>query len=1454
MDSNKDLKNKIKKFVLGALASVIVVTTMLVGFNFANSSGILKNAMQVIENYNIAEREDDNESIDSVKFLSESESVKNSSELESTEDFSEIENEANSIYMQSVQSAIQVQSTQNLELMQQNSSTSTVINGSTVTGESILKILQETNLQEGYYTFEVNEESYPIHLITYGTDQNWTEDQVFGDAGDVATSTTQAQNMVIVKVNGNVTVAEGVKVTAYSDENYGGPKGFLLYVTGTLTNNGEITMTAKGAKAQGQNVYLWKNIDETYEYVPAEGAKGGAAKSGSNGSNAGISGTGRQTAGGGSGGTYYGSAKSGAGAAGTSYSGGTGGGGAAYNTTAVAGQGAGGIGGTGRTGSATKYYTVGGGAGNPGGAGAAGGTKGSNGTGGLLTIYADNYINNGSLTSNGVSGGNAVAGGGSSGGGSINVFANVISKKGTTNVTGGLAVGTTKGGVGGTGTVTFNELNPNLIYTKKEIILNVNESYSIDVNKIQLVGKNSITVRKVTLGELQYSSLDTSIATVSNDGKITGIKNGRTKIKITDVTNNLNTYIYIDVTNNVKASVQEGKNFTIGLKQDGTVWSYGLNTSGQLGIGNNENKQKPIQIETLKDIKQISTGYAHSLALTKNGEVYSFGDGTKGQLGNGENTNSNIPIKIEGLSNIEKIDGYKNTSIALTNDGKVYIWGEGYNLLPTQIDFSHNVADISGSLILGEDGFIYNISDLTKPLENIYKISKISCGEAHNLALADNGTVYSWGKNTYGEVGTEATGTISVTEIAYNMQEISAGNCTSLLLSEEEKLYVIGNNANGQIGLDTTAKVTAVTQINLSEDVGIQDISAGEGTHSSIIDENGYVWDTGINTYGELGLDDTTARKVFTKMVNNDIRLNIRNEYIKIGDKLELTVVGPSEFNVFIKETQNQSEWTWSSSNEDVATIDNNGVVTGKGIGHTTITGYNSKTGLKAKAIINVYRNVEGAITVPQICVGEGYTVILKEDGTVWTSGKNNYGQLGDGTTINKKIPAQVKIDENTYLTNIKKISAGNNFILALTVDGDVYGWGVNKATYGSGWLGQGDNVTRLYATKMKGVGGKGYIENIIDISAGDRMTYVLNKDGDIYGAGYDNYCQIADTATKTRAYLTKVTKISDAIQIKGGYSNLVAMLTNSEVWIKGNNGFGQFGNGTTAMQGGLYKIGNDINEFTLGGNKTCILKEDGTLWATGYNGFGQLGVGDTANKIIYTQVKDSNGEVVKAKALSGIACNLQYIGEDGKVYLAGNNEYGQLSNGTKTNDNPLPIKMNNNDGTDVVDALLLEEQMSNENGTFNSGIIRQDGTVWLSGDNTYGQIGNATNESTDYLTKMGDGFLNYPEKNIILNVNQTKDLDLKLFNIEDDMNVFIDASSKLGNLKYEVEDTSIANIDESGTITGISQGITKIKVTDDTLGLSTYIWVKVVEDKNIQISLGYRFTVALKQDGTLWS
>ena len=142
--------------------------------------------------------------------------------------------------------------------------------------------------------------------------------------------------MVIVKVNGDLTIESGVTIAPYYNT-YGGPKGFLIYVTGTLTNNGTIDQK-HGAKAIGENVYLWKNTNDEYEVIPAIGGAGGDKISPSEGTktngNVGKDGSTvatRALGGGGSGGQVYvakGSA-TGAGSAATSYSGGTGGGGIA---------------------------------------------------------------------------------------------------------------------------------------------------------------------------------------------------------------------------------------------------------------------------------------------------------------------------------------------------------------------------------------------------------------------------------------------------------------------------------------------------------------------------------------------------------------------------------------------------------------------------------------------------------------------------------------------------------------------------------------------------------------------------------------------------------------------------------------------------------------------------------------------------------------------------------------------------------------------------------------------------------------------------------------------------------------------------------------------------------------------------------------------------------------------
>ena len=366
----------------------------------------------------------------------------------------------------------------------------------TIEGDSILNILNNNNLKSGYYYFVANGEKYPVHMITLDGNQHFTDNKTFGDEHDVATKEDYAQNMVIVKVNGDLTIDEGVTVSPYYDKNYGGPKGFTLYVTGKLTNKGTID-NSHGAKAEGQNVYLWKNTDGTYEYVPAvggSGGSGGASRDGVNGVN-GVSGTGRQTGGGGSGASYTNvNYRSGSGSAGTSYSGGTGGGGV-DQISASSGEANGGRGGYG---SGVNSNSVGSGAGNPGGECRGNCNVGSTGTGGLLIIYADGYENHGTIKADGKNGGvGNIAPGGSSGGGSINIFSGIFIKKGSAYFSGGSAL-TSKsktGGAGGNGTITYTQLQPVTITPKYLTSPNIStsksefEKYSITINCFSTLSK-----------------------------------------------------------------------------------------------------------------------------------------------------------------------------------------------------------------------------------------------------------------------------------------------------------------------------------------------------------------------------------------------------------------------------------------------------------------------------------------------------------------------------------------------------------------------------------------------------------------------------------------------------------------------------------------------------------------------------------------------------------------------------------------------------------------------------------------------------------------------------------------------------------------------------------------------------------------------------------------------------
>ena len=281
--------------------------------------------------------------------------------------------------------------------------------GTAVTNKSLLEYI-ETIEETGIYQTTINNVTYDLNVIVLEGNQTITTNTSYGTLDDCASGTDASQmatRMVVVKVNGNYTVNSNVTVGPTYNETYGGPKGFLLYVTGTLTNNGTID-NSHGAYALGQDVYLYKNLDNTYEYIPNVGA--GSKTNGASSNK-------RATGGGGSSN----------GGSGTSYSGGSGGSTSAATLPSE-------YGGKGAIGAySSGKYEYAGGAGNPAGCSDRNAFCGKNGTGGLLIIYANGYINNGTITANGKNGVNVASAewgaapewaGAASGGGSINIFTN----------------------------------------------------------------------------------------------------------------------------------------------------------------------------------------------------------------------------------------------------------------------------------------------------------------------------------------------------------------------------------------------------------------------------------------------------------------------------------------------------------------------------------------------------------------------------------------------------------------------------------------------------------------------------------------------------------------------------------------------------------------------------------------------------------------------------------------------------------------------------------------------------------------------------------------------------------------------------------------------------------------------------------------------------------------------
>jgi RHS repeat-associated protein len=329
------------------------------------------------------------------------------------------------------------------------------------------------------------------------------------------------------------------------------------------------------------------------------------------------------------------------------------------------------------------------------------------------------------------------------------------------------------------------------------------------------------------------------------------------------------------------------------------------------------------------------------------------------------------------------------------------------------------------------------------------------------------------------------------------------------------------------------------------------------------------------------------------------------------------------------------------------------------------------------------------------VAVGRQHSLTALKSGIVWAWGYNFFGQLGNGTTTDSSVPVQVK-----SLTGATAVAAGASHSLALKSDGTVWAWGDNSF----GALGTGSNIPSYVPVKVSNLSG------VTAIAAGYGHSVALKTDGTAWAWGNNGSGQLGNSSTKDSNLPVQVKNLTGVTAIAAGWSHSLALKADGTVWTWGQNADGELGTGslnpktsTTPVQ---VKNLTGVTAIAGGDAHSLALRSDGTVWAWGNNSSGQLGNGVTTSSSLPVQVKNLTG----VTAIAGGETHSLALKSDGSVWTWGWNL------GTTTN-SYLPVQVNVSGVTVVATGPIAAHAL----------VAKSDGTALGWGQNGFGQLGNGT-------------------------------------------------------------------------------------------------------------------------------
>jgi len=688
-------------------------------------------------------------------------------------------------------------------------------------------------------------------------------------------------------------------------------------------------------------------------------------------------------------------------------------------------------------------------------------------------------------------------------------------------------------------------------------------------------------------------------------------------------------------------AVAGGQAHTVVLADDGTVWTCGSNQYGQLGVESIPESATLIQVAGLSSIVGIAAAGVHSVALGYDTRVWTWGSNVYGQLGDGtsflENTGPMFratpsPVKLLSggwLTDATAIAAGDQHTVALLSKGTVMAWG---------LNSEGQIGDGSGQVVRSFPASVVSGAGSTSPLTGV---NQVAAGLRFTLARVGD-QVRAWGMNVYGELGNGNPGTNIATPVTVvsgpgstapltGVLSIAAGGDHALAHVSDGGLLSWGLNNNGQLGDGTTQNSASPVTVRISNGSPLTEVAgcAAGWAHSLVVRKDDSLWAWGHGLHGQLGNGERGSAPDATTLRSKSAIEVQRGA----GDALALPQtrgVGAGFYHSF---TFNDSEvWTWGDNRSgqlangkqtshsppermvnlakiaDIDVGDDHSVVL-DGTGHVWTVG-SSRSGALGTGDNQLQTSVP--VLVPQIDsvvevgAGSSFSVVLRADGTVWSWGRNNQGQLGNGEEQKyHATPVQVMRNKENPLSGIKAISVGYNHTLALSENGEVWGWGDN----GYGQLGETKGV---YATLQ-------VISSVDEISAGadhsvarvGETVYCWGDNGNRQ-LGMDESVEFSSVPLLLTESPQSSTALSGVRRIAAGRYHTLALMSDGTVRAWGDNSGGQLGIDEAMVSAAPVQVPgvSGAQAIAAGGSHSLALRPDGTVWAWGYNRQGQLGSG----------------------------------------------------------------------------------------------------------------------------------------------------------------------------------------------------------------------------------------------------